>query len=151
MEEKLTQPESVATFREAYMDLERVYSSFSKLCGLSDAEYWALVMIQEGVTTQRDISEQLCLSKQTVHSAFTQLVKKDLVQLAPMEGNLRVKQARLTKNGERFAEKYINSMHALEEDVWNDLTLQERIAFTQVINKYKNSLRSALEAYEPRK
>ena len=64
---------TLKSFRETYKDLERVYDSFSKICGLSNTEYWALLMIYEGVATQHDISESLCLSRQTVNSAFRRL------------------------------------------------------------------------------
>ena len=63
---------AIEAFRATYKDLDHTFSLFSKACGLSDAEYWALVMIRDGVCTQRDISEQLSMSKQTVNSAFRQ-------------------------------------------------------------------------------
>ena len=47
---------SLASFREATMELDNVYSLFSKACGLSEAEYWSLLLIYEGVATQSQIS-----------------------------------------------------------------------------------------------
>ena len=43
---------SIEIYWEIYKDLDRIYSRFAKECGLSDGEYWALVMIREGCTTQ---------------------------------------------------------------------------------------------------
>lgn len=131
-------------FRETLNDLESVYSQFSKICGLSNAEYWCLILICEGTTTQRDISEQLSLSRQTVNSAFKLLVKKGLVRLEPVENNLRIKQARLTKEGEKFAEKCMDSVHNIEEKVWFTLEEDERLQLTNLICKYKDLIKEAL-------
>ena len=50
-------------FREATRELEDAYSLFPKSCGLSQAEYWSLVLIYEGAATQSQISGQLYLSR----------------------------------------------------------------------------------------
>ena len=93
---------TIEAYRAGYKDLDRIWSVLSKTCGLSDAEYWSLLMIREGALTQHEISERLFMSKQTVNSAFRQLVKKGLVRLKAQEDNLRVKQIVLTEEGERF-------------------------------------------------
>lgn len=46
--------------------------------------------------TQREISEQLSLSRQTLNSAFKQLIKKGLIRLEPLENDQRSKRAILT-------------------------------------------------------
>lgn len=72
---------SIEAYWEIYKDLDRIYTRFAKACGLSDGEYWTLVMIKEGCTTQKEIWEQLSVNKQTIHSAIKQLIKKGLIQL----------------------------------------------------------------------
>lgn len=139
---------TLKSFRETYKDLERVYDSFSKICGLSNTEYWALLMIYEGVATQHDISESLCLSRQTVNSAFRQLIKKDLIRLESVENNLRVKKAYLTKDGVKFVEKYVGNMHGLEEMVWHMMKEEERVQLTRLIRKYKTLMKESLEEYQ---
>ena len=89
-------------FREATRELDSVYAAFPKACGLSEAEYWSLVAVYEGLETQSRISAQLYLSRQTLNSAFRQLRRKGLVQLEPYADNQRSKRAVLTDDGPPF-------------------------------------------------
>lgn len=76
---------TLAAFREATWELDNVYTMFPKSCGLSEVEYWSLLLIYEGVATQSQISERLFISRQTLNSAFKQLRKKGLIRLEPYE------------------------------------------------------------------
>ena len=38
-------------FRDAAMEFDAVYGLLAKSCGLSDPEYWSLVLIKEGIVT----------------------------------------------------------------------------------------------------
>lgn len=40
------------------MELDNLYSVFPKSCGLSEAEYWSLLLIYEGIATQSQISDR---------------------------------------------------------------------------------------------
>lgn len=135
-------------FRNVYNDLDSVYAFFPRSCGLSGAEYWALLMVYEGVTTQRDICEQLSLSRQTVNSAFRQLLHKGLVYLEPVAGNLRTKRVILTDDGAAFVEKYVGTMHGLEERVWHMMEVDEREKLVRLLGKYKDLMREAVEAHQ---
>ena len=105
--------DTLQAFRDATMELDNVYSMFAKACGLSDAEYWSLVLIHEGVETQAQISGQLYLSRQTLNSAFKQLVRKGLVRLEPYEDNQRAKRASLTEAGRRVVSMDVILMHEI--------------------------------------
>lgn len=138
---------SVEAYREAAKELDRVWSQLSRACGLSEGEYWALVMIREGCTTQTEISEQLSMNKQTVHSALKQLIRRGIVRLETQPGNLRVKEIVLTEAGESFTKKYVDTMMDIEERVWNELTKAERREMIRVSQKYNRLLKKALEQY----
>ncbi|MBC8530622.1 MarR family winged helix-turn-helix transcriptional regulator [Gehongia tenuis] len=138
---------SVEAYREAAKELDRVWSRLSRACGLSEGEYWALVMIREGCTTQTEISEQLSMNKQTVHSALKQLIRRGIVRLETQPGNLRVKEIVLTEAGESFTEKYVDTMMDIEERVWNELTKAERREMIRASQKYNRLLKKALEQY----
>ena len=45
----------LSSFRDASMEFDSVYGLLARSCGLSGTEYWALVLIREGVVTQRAI------------------------------------------------------------------------------------------------
>lgn len=138
---------SVEAYREAAKELDRVWSQLSRACGLSEGEYWALVMIREGCITQTEISEQLSMNKQTVHSALKQLIRRGIVRLETQSGNLRVKEIVLTEAGESFTGKYVDTMMDIEERVWNELTKAERREMIRVSQKYNRLLKKALEQY----
>ena len=138
---------TIEAYRAGYKDLDRIWSVLSKTCGLSDAEYWSLLMIREGALTQHEISERLFMSKQTVNSAFRQLVKQGLVRLKAQEDNLRVKQIVLTEEGERFSRQYIDDMLRLEERVWMELPAEERVLLTRLTRKYNGLLNAELQKH----
>lgn len=132
---------TLTAFREATMELDNVYSLFSKSCGLSDAEYWSLLLIYEGAATQSQISDQLFLSRQTLNSAFKQLRRKGLIQLVPYEENQRSKQAFLTDEGRAFVERHVVQMHQIEERAWQQMDEEERAMLTRLTQKFSHLIR----------
>ena len=89
MTQQRTDYRQVKTFRDTYKSLEGVYDMFPKLCGLSGTEYWALAMIEEGISTQYGICHHLSISRQTVNSAFRKLKKRGMIHLETMDENLK--------------------------------------------------------------
>lgn len=138
---------SIEIYWEIYKDLDRIYSRFAKECGLSDGEYWALVMIREGCTTQAEIREEFSLNKQTIHSAIKQLVKKGFIRLEIREDNQREKKIFLTKEGLDFVRNHIDGMILLERKAWDKMKTEEQEQLTKISQKYNNLLESELEAY----
>lgn len=130
-------------FRETLNDLEGIYNQFSKQANLSDAEFWSLILICEGTTTQKEISNQLALSRQTVNSAFKLLVKKGWVTLEPLEHDLRTKQATLTTAGKKFADQCVQHVHQVEEHAWLGLAKSEREQLIKLTRKYKELMETA--------
>ncbi len=128
------------------MELDNVYSLFPKACDLSDAEYWALLLIYEGVATQSQISDQLFLSRQTLNSAFKQLRHKGLIRLEPYEENQRSKQAFLTEAGRSFVEKHVVQMHKVEEKAWGQMAEEERGMLTELTRKFSGLIRQELKS-----
>lgn len=135
---------NLIAFREAAMEFDSVYARFAKNCGLSETGYWSLLLISEGITSQSEISEKLSLSRQTLNSAFKQLIKKGLVRLETLENNQRVKKAILTMEGQEFVNKNIVKMHRLEENAWMSMTKDERCALTRLTRKYSRLVEEAL-------
>lgn len=131
-------------FREATLEFDAVYTRFAKNCGLSETEYWSLLSISEGVTTQSEISEKFSMNRQTINSAFKQLIKKGLIRLEILESNQRVKKASLTTEGKSFVEKNIVKMYELEEKAWMSMTKEERGTLTKLTRKYSSLVQEAL-------
>lgn len=62
--------DTLAAFRDITRELDNTYAMFSKSCGLSEVEYFSLLLIYEGVATQSQISDWLYFSRTTLNSAF---------------------------------------------------------------------------------
>ena len=110
-----------------------------------------LVTSDEGVVTQSKISEQLFLSRQTLNSAFKQLVKKGLIVLKPYENNQRSKKAILTPLGEELVEKQVIRMHQIEEQTWEKLAKQEQDSLARLTRKYADVLSETLQEMKRQK
>lgn len=136
---------TLAAFRDATWELDNIYAMFPKSCGLSEAEYWSLLLIYEGVVTQSQISERLLISRQTLNSAFKQLRKKGLIRLEPYEENQRSKQSFLTEAGKAFVEEHILRMHRIEESAWRRLKSEEHTALIGLTQKISALIQEELE------
>ncbi len=136
---------TLAAFREATWELDNVYTMFPKSCGLSEVEYWSLLLIYEGVATQSQISERLFISRQTLNSAFKQLRKKGLIRLEPYEENQRSKQSFLTEIGRAFVEERILWMHRIEENAWKKLSSDEHNALIRLTKKMSSLIQNEME------
>lgn len=132
------------SFRDVSMEFDAVYGMLAKSCGLSGTEYWALILIHERVETQREISEQLSLSRQTLNSAFKQLIRKGLIQLSPLEHDQRSKRALLTQEGRRFVESTIARTRRMEEQAWQTLTREEQADLIRLTRQFSSALRQSL-------
>ena len=128
------------------MEFDFVYGMLAKACGLSGTEYWALILIREGVETQREISEKLSLSRQTLNSAFKLLIRKGLVRLEHFERDQRCKRAVLTEEGNRFVDTTIARTRRLEEQAWQTMTEGEQAALIRLTHQFSTALRQSLQA-----
>ena len=131
---------SLKEFREATRRLDDLYSFFPKKFGLSEPEFWSLLLIYDGVVTQSKISQQLFLSRQTLNSAFKQLVKKGLIRLEIYENNQRSKRALLTQEGQELVEKLAKYMHHIEDQAWGKLDEQDQKMLACLTQKYAMAL-----------
>ena len=145
MGQKESSAKTLAAFREATMELDNLYSRFPKSCGLSEAEYWSLLLIYEGIVTQSRISEQLFLSRQTLNSAFKQLQKKGLIRLEPYQDHLRSKRAFLTEAGKAFVEENVLRMHRVEERAWQHMSQEDQAVLTALTRKFSSCIRKELD------
>lgn len=134
------------SFRDVSMEFDAVYGMLAKSCGLSGTEYWALILIHEGVETQREISEKLSLSRQTLNSAFKLLIRKGLVRLEHFERDQRSKRAVLTEEGNRFVDTTIARTRRLEEQAWQTMTEEEQAALIRLTHQFSTALRQSLQA-----
>ncbi len=145
MEKNIFSDDSVDTYRLAATEFDKIYAVFAKRCGLTEPEFWSLLMMHNGVITQSEISDMLVLNRQTVNSAFKLLVKKNLVRLEPLENNLRTKVASFTEKGRRFTARYIEPLCKMEQQAWEILDEQERKQLIHLTKKYGSMVQEAMD------
>ena len=136
----MSEEDELKEFREVVNRLDGAYTSFAKYWGLSNAEYWSLIMLGEGTTTQQEISQEMAMSRQTVNSAFKALIEKKWVYLQVAPNNLRVKNAFLTASGRDVSEKLIGQLHQFEKDAWHQLPDEQRQALNAGMKNFAQSL-----------
>lgn len=132
--------ETLKAFRQASMELDSLYASFSKRCGLSDAEYWSMILIYEGIGSQIQISRELSLSRQTINSAFHHLIQKELIILQTRGNNQRSKYASLTEKGRALIEENLDHMHSVESKVWKTFTKSEQEQLARLTKQFAEKL-----------
>lgn len=137
---------SLDALNEAFMELDHAYDKLAKSCGLSEPEYWSLVLIRHGVETQREISERLALSPQTVNSAFKLLLKKGLVRLEPYTHDQRSKRAVLTVDGRAFVAEHIVRLEMVEARAWDTLSAEEQSALIYLLRRFSCAMTELLTA-----
>lgn len=136
---------SAEAFRAMAKEFDSIYSNFAKSCGLSDAEFWSLLMIHGGAVTQSMISGQLFISKQTINSALKQLVKRDLVCLKPLKRNQRMKQIVVTPQGRQFMREHLDCVLEIEMRAWQAIEKESRMTLIRLMRKYCDLIQAALE------
>lgn len=118
----------LATYNQFWMELDHLYGNYAKHCGLSDCPFWIFYTLYEGKEsyTQKDLSEKLSLSRQTVNSALKSLVFERLIELVPLPGQRKNKQVVLTAEGNNFVEKWIVPMIEAEQNAFEQLSSMEQ-------------------------
>lgn len=107
---------------------EKIYHQFAKYSGMSDAAFRIMYSVQEGNGTyiQKDLVENLCITKQTVNSALKLLERENYITLETKKENKREKNIVLTKKGKEFIKDYIIPLMEKEEKAFGRLTDEEQ-------------------------
>lgn len=120
-----------------------IYYDFQKKTGLSDGEFWCLMAVCfYDCRYPHEVCTSMCMSKQTVHSALKQLVKKEFLTLVTRETNLRMKQIVLTEKGFRFIEEQLAPIANAELTAWRGLTLEEQKELLRISAKLNRLFRT---------
>ena len=132
-----------------YNETNQLYHRLARACGLSDCAFWLLYTLreEEGPLTQTQLSEILCLPRQTVNSALKSLVKEGCLRLEAVDGNLKNKQVLLTDRGEELLRSSVDLVFRLEENASARLTEKERTALLSLGKKLMNAFRAETDHF----
>lgn len=122
--------------------ISELYHDISTHLGISDSVFdifYAIVALGDGCC-QKDICDYAFTSKQTIHSAIHKLEKDGLIYLESGKG--REMHIFLTEKGNRFMEKKIAPVIAMENDACTQMDTKEIDTLLRLTEKYLNCLRS---------
>ena len=88
-----------------YTEIEDIFHNLARHYELSDSALWILYFMRESckIYTQKEISEMLSSSKQTIHSALKTLEAAGYIKLEFSADNRKNKRIILTSSGKAFA------------------------------------------------
>lgn len=125
-----------------------IYYDLQKSTGLSDGEFWCMMAVRfYECSYPSEICTSMCMSKQTVHSALKQLVKKEFITLVTHESNLRKKQIVFTEKGTLFLEERIAPVANVERAAWTKLTLEEQEELLRLTAKLNRLFRAETDKF----
>lgn len=135
-------------FNQVNKEMDIVYHSYAKNCGLSDMAFWILYSMSESddCFTQRDFCKDWYFSPQTVNSALKYLEKRDIIHLESVPGNKKNKWIKLTQNGEKFVENVISPLIKAECESFEALSKEECGILLSATQKYIYALKDKLNA-----
>lgn len=136
-----------------FEDFIRVDKETAALCqvmqkksGLPEGEFWCLMAVQfYNCRYQHEICTGMGMSKQTVHSALKQLIKRGLIILVTLENNQREKQIVFTEKGVQFVKEKLDRISEAEKAAWEGLTGKEQRELLRICDKLNHLLSAELE------
>lgn len=134
-----------------YSEIDKLYHTYARGCGLSDCAYWMLYDLERagGTLPLSQFSTSWSYSKQTINSAFKVLQERGLVELSFIEGSRKSKQAALTSEGRAFsAERIVPAIEA-EERAFAALNPGEQAELVRLVRRYVDALEQQISACVP--
>ncbi len=145
--------EQLELINQQIKELVGVYRGIVSRSGISENEFWIwyALIIMEGEYSQQDICSNWSLSKQTVNTIVSHMVKKELVFLEVVPGTRNRKIIRLTKAGKEYGENIVRPVSEAENRAFNRIPESERLACIAAFGKYINILKEEIYGTDNRK
>lgn len=134
-----------------YSEIDKLYHTYARGCGLSDCAYWMLYDLERagGTLPLSQFSTSWSYSKQTINSAFKVLQERGLVELSFIEGSRKSKRASLTTEGRAFsAERIVPAIEA-EQRAFEVLGPNEQRELVRMVRRYVDALERQISACVP--
>ncbi|MGN1015156.1 MAG: MarR family winged helix-turn-helix transcriptional regulator [Butyricicoccus sp.] len=124
-------------FNRLFKEQDNIYRRVAQQLGLSDTAFWILYQMRDSSEpfTQSELCHDWYLSKQTVNSAVSGLVKSGLISLKAAVGNGHRKLLLLTDAGTAFCSKHIDPLIQADIDSFSSFTEQERTLLLTLMQK----------------
>lgn len=130
-----------------FKEMNDLYHEIARNIGVSDSVFdilYAIVSLGDGCL-QRDICHMVFVPKQTVNTAIQKMKQERLISLE--HGNRREMHIYLTERGKCFAKEQIAPVIAMENEVFEAMTEEERDEFLRLNRKYLQCFREKVKQF----
>ena len=137
----------VNTINQKLKELDSLYHMAALKSEIPDGEIsiWSVLLCSDEEYSQQDFADQLFLSKQTVNSIVTNMVKKGFVRLEHTPGTTNRKVIRLTEAGRAYGRAKVLWIFQAEEKAMQETDAQELQACISMLEKYILRLRKEID------
>ncbi len=127
-------------------DIVGLYRNAVGRLGMSENELWVwyTLIFMDGGHSQQDICGMWSLSKQTVNTIISNMVRKGFATLETIPGTRNRKEIGLTKAGRAYGESMVRPIFEVEQRAIEKLSAEERSACTAAFGKYVGFLREEI-------
>ena len=132
--------------------LRRTSVLYSEWSRKHDINHFAMkilyVLVTEGPATQKKISEENKLSKQTVNTIVTALKENEYVVLVNCAGDKREKTVELTEKGLDYATKLLDPLFQIEERIIKKMGNQNVRQLIELMTIYSDIMEKEMQNKE---
>lgn len=135
-------------YNHIYKEANDIYHEIARKLQLSDSALDIFYTIFEmgDNCLQRDICKASCMPKQTVNSSIRKLQTDGYLTLSPGKG--RSMHIHLTPSGQKLIQEKLVPLIRIENDAFEDMTVEECEQLIHPNAKYNQTLRSRLSNLE---
>lgn len=135
-------------YNHIYKEANDIYHEIARKLQLSDSALDIFYTIFEmgDNCLQRDICKASCMPKQTVNSSIRKLQTDGYLTLSPGKG--RSMHIHLTPSGQKLIQEKLVPLIRIENDAFEDMTVEECEKLIHLNAKYNQTLRSRLSNLE---
>ena len=135
-------------YNHIYKEANDIYHEIARKLQLSDSAldiFYTIFEIGDNCL-QRDICKASCMPKQTVNSSIRKLQTDSYLTLSPGKG--RSMHIHLTASGQKLIQEKLVPLIRIENDAFEDMTVEECEQLIHLNAKYNQALRSRLSNLE---
>lgn len=126
-------------------ELNALYHYAANKADISDGELciWSVLLNGDEEYSQQDLCEKLSLTKQTVNSSISNLIKKGYVFLEHVPGTRNRKVIRITEDGLSYGKSTIKWIFDAEQKALDETDSKEVQVCIAMLEKYIQNLKRA--------
>ena len=135
-------------YNHIYKEANDIYHEIARKLQLSDSalDIFYTIFEKGDNCLQRDICKASCMPKQTVNSSIRKLQTDGYLTLSPGKG--RSMHIHLTPSGQKLIQEKLVPLIRIENDAFEDMTVEECEQLIHLNAKYNQTLRSRLSNLE---